>query len=169
MSRNKTKKAKFNAIDGIIILLVLACIASLAYKAFVIGEIENGTGLSEYRVYFKIDDIKSTSADYFLAGDIVRVKSSEKVMGVLDGIVQHIPAVGAYNENGEEIFYPDLNNSTIYDETRYSLVGYITVKGEMTESGFLLNGESYIAPNSIIEIVTDKVESSIRIISINEK
>lgn len=169
MSKNKAKSAKFNAIDALIILLVIACIASIVYKAVIASDVGGDSDLAEYRVYFKIDDIKSTSAGYFHTGDTVRLKNNGREVGVLDGIVQHVPAVGAYNENGEEVFYPDIPDQTITNDTRYSLVGYITVRGEMTDKGFLLNGESYVAPNSTLDILTEWVDCSIRIISINEK
>ena len=167
MISNNGKKVKFNATDVLIILLILACIASVCYKAFFAESLAPESDLSEYRIYFKIDDIKSTSLAYFVPGDNVRLTSSDEKVGMLEGIVQSLLAVGAYNDNGEEVFYPSIDKSN--DETRYSVYGNITVKGKMTDGGFLLGGERYIAPNSTLAIITEHIETEIKIISIIEK
>lgn len=163
------KKDRFNSIDALIILLVIVMLVSVVYRAVVNDGNTIDMGLKEYRVYFTVDDIRSTSLKYFVAGDTVRIKSTNAKMGTLDGIVQHVPAVGAYNDNGAEVFYPELKDQTIYDDTRYSVIGYITVKGEMTSNGFLLSGTTSLTSNSVLRIVTDHIETDIRIISINEK
>ena len=167
MYSNNAKKGKFNAIDALLILLAIACVLGIGLRAYSESK-TNNSNLAEYRIYFKIDNISSQSLKYFTAGDIVRVKSSGATLGKLDAIVQHVPAVGGYNENGGEIFYPTKDGG-IYAPTRQSLVGYITVRGEQTESGFLLGGETYIASGSEMEIVTDKVQTTIKILSIDEK
>ncbi len=168
MSENKNK-GRFNVIDIFLILLALLCVFSIAYRALNVDARIKSTELKEYRVYFKVDDIRSSSLPYFVAGDTVRIKQNNKTFGKLDGIVQYVPAVGAYNENGGEVFYPNIEKPTLYNDTRYSVVGYITVKGEMTSSGFSLNGEQYISSNSTLEIVTERIQTTIRIISITEK
>lgn len=167
MYNDNTKKGKFNAIDALLILLAILCIFGVAYRTYT--EIRtNSDNLAEYRIYFEVDEISSASLKYFTAGDIVRVKSTGNEIGVLDAIVQHVPAVGGYNENGGEIFYPEKDGG-IYSPTRYSIVGYITVKGEKAKNGFLLGGETYISSGSTMEIVTDKVQTTIKILSIDEK
>ena len=169
MISGNNKKVKFNAMDVLIILLIIACIASVCYKAFFAESLAPESDLGEYRIYFKIDDIKSTSLAYFVPGDNVRLTSSDEKVGTLEGIVQSLLAVGAYNDNGAEIYYPEVEDQTIYNDTRYSLTGYILVKGIMTDKGFLLNGTTYIAPNSELEIVTQHVKTSIKVVSINGK
>ena len=166
---NENKKSRFNAIDGVIILLVLLCLVAIAYKAITYNDHAVNADLKEYRVHFKVDNISSSSYDYFVKGDTMRIKSTNRAFGTLEGINQHVPAVGAYNENGGKVLYPLLENLGIYNDTRYSLSGYITVRGEMTEYGFLLNGDTYIASNSTLDIISEHIETTIRIIDIIEK
>ena len=166
---NEIKKSRFNAIDGVIILLVILCLVAIAYKAIAFDENSVNSNLKEYRIHFKVDDISSSSYDYFVKGDTLRIKSSGRVLGKLEGINQHLPAVGAYNENGGKVLYPSIENPTIYNDTRYSLSGYVTVKGEMTENGFLLNGDYYIASNTSVYVISEHIETEIRIIDIIEK
>ena len=162
-------KAKFNAIDALIILLVLTLLAGAAYRMVVYDENANNAKLKEYRVYFKVESIRNTARQYFVAGDIVRIKSTNQTMGTFDSIVQHDPAVGAYNDMGGQVFYPEIENPDIYNDTNCFVIGYITVKGEMTNNGFLLNGDTYISTNSDLDIITDHIETTIKIISITEK
>ena len=166
---NEIKKSRFNAIDGVIILLVILCLVAIAYKAITFDENSVNSNLKEYRIHFKVDDISSSSYDYFVKGDTLRIKSIGRVLGKLEGINQHLPAVGAYNENGGKVLYPSIENPTIYNDTRYSLSGYVTVKGEMTENGFLLNGDYYIASNTSLYVISEHIETEIRIIDIIEK
>ena len=164
---NNVNKGKFNVIDALLILLAILCVFGVALRAYNDSRADSKY-LAEYRIYFKIDDIRSTSLKYFVAGDVVRLKSSGETVGKLDAIVQHVPAVGDYTENGAEIFYPSKDGG-IYSPTRYNLVGYITVRGEQTDKGFLLGGTTYITSGSELEIVTDKVQTTIKILSIDEK
>lgn len=165
----ENKKVRFNAIDALIILLVIALLVGIAYRAVVYDENAEDAKLKEYTVYFKVESIRNTARQYFVAGDIVRMKSTNQTIGVFDSVVQHDPAVGAYNDKGGQIFYPEIENPDIYNDTNCFVIGYITVKGEMTDSGFLLNGDTYISSNSDLEIVTDHIETTIKIISITEK
>ena len=166
---NENKKSRFNAIDGVIILLALLCLVAIAYKVITFNDNTINADLKEYRVHFKVDSISSSAYDYFVKGDTMRIKSTNRVFGTLEGINQHLPAVGAYNENGGKVLYPTVDKLTIYNDTRYSLSGYVTVRGEMTEYGFLLNGDTYISSNSTLDIISEHIETTIRIIDIIEK
>lgn len=169
MNNTNVKKGKFNAIDFFVILVALACLFTIVYRAVVVDENAVNARLDEYIIHFKIDSIRSSALDYLKSGDTLRIKSSNKVLGKLEGIDQHLAAVGAYNENGGKVFYPMLENLSIYNDTRYTVSGYITVRGEMTENGFLLNGDTYTASNMVYEIISEHIETTIRIIDITEK
>ena len=164
---SESKNTKFNIMDALIIILVLACICTVVFRALEIENVSSAKDLDEYVVYFKVDNIRSSSLQYFVEGDTVRIKSTNKVLGTLDEIVQHVPAVGAYNDNGEEVFYP--SDDDVEGETRYSVYGNITVWGKMTDEGFLLDSEKFLAPNSTWAIITEHIETEIKIISIIEK
>ena len=45
--------------------------------------------------------------------------------------------------------------------------GTLTAQGEMTDSGFMLNGTKYISPNMMIEIETQNITVSMRIVDIS--
>lgn len=169
MNGEVKKKGKFNAIDAFIILLVIACILSVVYRYLMLEEISVDATLKEYVIHFKVGEVSGTSLKYFKAGDTFRIKSSEMRLGTLDGIQQHVPAVGAYNKNGSKIYYPQLEDETIYNTSYYSAVGYVTVKGKMTDEGFLLNGSLYLTANDELQVVSEHIETTIKVVSITEK
>lgn len=168
MSNENTKKGRFNAIDAFIILLAIACIVTVAYRFVSTDESLASNNYKEYNVKFAIDSVRASAYPYLVTGDTVRLKSNGKTLGTLSGMNLHIPAVGAYNENGAEVLYPDIANPTYLNDTRYYSVGYITVKGEMTQAGLLVGGV-YVVPNSSLAVVTEHIETTVRIISIDEK
>ena len=169
MNTEKSKAYKFNIMDTLIVVLLIICLISVFLRAFEIKNVTSGVGLEEYTINFKVENIRSSSLEYFVSGDSVRIKQSNKILGTLEGVAQHLPAVGAYTDDGREVFYPDIESEELKNETRYSLVGSITVRGKMTDGGFLLNGDTYLAPNSVLHVVTEHVETDIKIIGIFEK
>ena len=49
---NENKKSRFNAIDGVIILLALLCLVAIAYKVITFNDNTINADLKEYRVHF---------------------------------------------------------------------------------------------------------------------
>lgn len=169
MSNENKKKGRFNAIDAFVILLIVACIVGVVYRYITLEETSVNATLKEYVIHFKVADVSGTSLKYFKTGDTFRIKSNGVRLGTLDGIQQHVPAVGAYNKNGAKIYYPQLEEETTYNTSHYSAVGYITVKGKMTADGFLLNGNTYITANDDLHVLSEHVETTLRVMSITEK
>ncbi|MBR2432016.1 MAG: hypothetical protein IKB23_03780, partial [Clostridia bacterium] len=132
-------RRRFNVMDAIIVILVLLCIVSIIYRFDFIDGIGVSDNSEEYRIYFEIEDIRNTSVASLVPGDTVRNAKTNEKIGVFDEIVQNIPALATYNNDGKEIYFPPENAENKYDETRYYVTGYITVSGRMTENGFLLN------------------------------
>ena len=48
------------------------------------------------------------------------------------------------------------------------IVGSITVTGTMTENGFLVSGNTYIAPNSLVKVSGKYVDLEIRVLSLKK-
>lgn len=162
------KKGKFNAIDALIILLLIVCIGSVLFRVFDLNEQTVDAQLREYKVQVKIDSLSTAAIPYLQKGDVIRLKDSNEVIGTFEGLKQVVAAVGAYNDEGEKVFYPEISESTIYDDSRCLVSCLITVMGERTENGLLLNGDTYITSNSELVIITENIETVVRIVSIGE-
>ena len=169
MKNNEVRRGRFNVMDAFIILLILVCIATLVYRLNLIDGMGVSNENEEYTLYFKIEDIRNTSIDSLVPGDNVRIVSTDERVGTLAGLLEHIPALATYTEDGRAIYYPEEVKENKYDETRYYVTGNITVSGRMTDTGFLLNGKTYIAPNSTLEIITEHIQVSIKVVNIIKK
>lgn len=166
---NETRRGRFNVMDAFIILVVLVCIASLIYRLNIIDGMGVSNTNEEYSLHFEIEDIRNTSTNSLVPGDIVRLADSDEKMGTFEEIIQNIPALATYTEDGRGIYYPPENEENKYDETRYYVTGYISVSGRMTDTGFLLNGKTYLAPNSELTIVTEHIQVTIKVVNIIKK
>ena len=168
-NRNQeSKKGRFNVIDAFIIIVILLCIASVVYRMVNTNAYGGSTEMDEYQVSFEIDNIRQSSVDDIKSGDKVRFKSDNVKIGELAEINDPTPAVGEYNDSGEEVLYPE-QTAGKYPDTRCRVTGTINVRGRMTDNGFLLEGNRYIAPNGEIEIITEHIEATIRITGIVAK
>lgn len=169
LKSNEDRRGRFNVMDALIILVVLLCVAGIIYRSNLI----DGVGISdtneEYRLYFEIEDVRNTSVNSLVPGDTVRLVSSNEKIGTFEEIVQNIPALATYNEDGKGIYYPPESEENKYDETRYYVTGYISVSGRMTETGFLLNGKTYIASNSDLQIITEHIQVTVKVVNIIKK
>ena len=129
MRKEQVKKHKINVMDILIILLTLVCITSIVLRA---TSNNNEYQPKEYRVYFEIDDIRSSSFTYFEghSGDTVRIKSSGKILGTLgDEFVRGV-AVHTYTETMDDgtvvtkqATHPAPESGALYTQERCSISG----------------------------------------------
>ena len=166
---NEARRGRFNVMDAFIILVVLICIASLIYRLNLVDGIGISNTNEDYSLYFEIEDIRNTSTNSLVPGDTVRLVDTDEKIGTFEEIVQNIPALAAYTEDGRGIYYPPENEENQYDETRHYVTGYISISGRMTDTGFLLNGKTYVAPNSTLLIITEHIQVSIKVVNIIKK
>lgn len=163
MSNETTKKGRFNAIDALIILLTLTCIFGVVCRYVMIDSRDDG--LLEYTVSFRIDDVSSSALDHISVGDAFRIKTSGVELGCIESVASNGPAIGAYDDNGEPIYYPTSSG----EAERISITGTLTVQGRMTESGLLVGSYMYLSPNSTLQTVSERIDVAIRIMNIIEK
>lgn len=171
MTKDNSKKTSFNFVDALIILLVLVCLVVIGFKGFITHKELSEVEMKEYKLSFKIDNIRGSSCKYFEKGDVVCLASNGQVIGYIDDIVQHVPAIGAYTVDGKEILYPEFENPNIYTDSRYSLTGYIVIKGsalEKTDNGNCVNirGNIKITENELVKITTEQVNVQVKITEI---
>lgn len=177
MRKENIKKYKINVIDILVILLALVCITSIAWRSVSIKEAEKIYGNQEYRLYFQIDNIKSSSYSFFdgHSGETVRMKDGGAILGALGSEFVRGIAIHTYTESEDgnqtehKHYYPESTNDSVYSADRCSISGYIVISGKLTDKGFLLNGNIPLAPNQILDVVTEHIETSIEIIDIVEK
>lgn len=155
----KNTRSVFNAIDIAILLLILICAVGIYVRYERETSINAGDG-ETYTVDFVCEKVRYTTVDYLNVGDDVYFGETSKKLGTVTGTIVSRPS-------SEEIF-TDGKKVTVYypSDTVIDINGSLSVSGVMTENGFLIGGDTYIAPNSVIEISGQRVNLTVRIVSI---
>ncbi len=162
MSNENGKKRRFNVVDAVIILLIIACVAGVAYRTFTLKSVDDNA--LEYKLYFEIEDIGSESVNYFKIGDAFRTGSGTTVLGTLESFSVNGSAVGAYNDSGKPVYYPA--DDVLGGYARINVGGCISVMGEMTSRGLLVGGALYISPNCTLELVSEHISVTVKVTNI---
>ena len=154
-------KGRFNIIDLILLITVLACIAGIYLRYSASQDFGVKQQLDSFTLSFEVQNIRYTSADAFPSGDAVYMRSDDTYVGTILSLDSTSPT--------EYIFFDLAGNvkQTYYPEnTRIDVTGKILSQGRMTENGFLLNGNVFVAPGRTYSIKTPHIDVDITITDI---
>lgn len=153
-SQNGTKlKNKFNIVDFFIIAVVIACICGVVLRFNLIEKLNVGAAKDTVEISFYIHNISDYSTQALVVGD--DAYNGSVYMGKLGTI--EIGKAEYYIENSEGVL------ELTYDDTRYDVRGTIIGSGTMTEDGFMLNNNTYIAPGKEMLISTKNITVNVLI------
>lgn len=158
---NKTK-SRFNGVDLLIIIIFIGCLVGLALRYQLVDTIRNSGTNQKAEVSFYLEDIKSTSEDFFSEGDTFFIVENGERLGVLQGGFVFEPAE-EFNMNleGDYVKSASVNG-------RSDMRGTLLADGLFTNEGFMLNNTKYIAPGSEITIHSSKIEVTVILTDIKE-
>lgn len=157
----KTKKFRFNIIDAVIIITVIAVIAGLVLRAGLSGQIN--AEKQEAKITFIATNIHSEiAASTLLDGDEFYSETYECKFGTIcDRDKFEITPAEQHNESASG----ELVVSTL--EHRSDVRGYLTAEGYFDEdNGFLLGGKNQIFPGGNYEIYSQNRRLYILIVDI---
>lgn len=158
---NKTK-VRFNGIDLLIVILVIACIVGIAMRYDVVDVIRYAGDEQTARVSFFLANIKESSEDCFEEGDAFYIDQTNEYLGVLEGGFVFEPAEDFnMTASGEYVKSASVN-------ARSDMRGTIEAKGVFSNEGFLLNNTKYIAPGSEITLQSNKIKVTITVTGIEK-
>ena len=175
---NKVKKDKlekknsphFNVLDAVIILIVILIIVVIYFRYNIVDIIKNSQDKEDYAISYTVKDIRYTTYNYVHVGDRLYFSDSGDSFGTLlncDPNNQEpwnkSPASQHFTTSSGEVveaFYPN-------DESRIDVKGRLLCEGYYTEDGgFLLDGNTYIAPGQTISVHTELVSFVISVTAI---
>ncbi len=167
--KKDNKKAHFNVVDAVIILLVISVAVGVFFRGRIVEKLWEQTQSADYVVSFSIEDIKYTTPTYINVGDKVYFADNGELIGEFMSESDNANALNItpaskyfYDSNGNvvEVFYPD-------GESRVDAKGRILCKGYYGEDGgFSVDGRHYLAPGQSINVKTELVSVTINIMSI---
>ena len=165
-----SKRAHFNVIDAVIIILVIAVALGIYSRFNVVETLWAKNETEKYAVSFSVKDIRYTTATYVNVGDKVYFADNDELFGaIMSESEDNENALGItpsskYFTDSEgkvvEVFYPS--------DTRIDVKGRIECTGYYNgEGGFTVDGRKYLAPGQTVEVRTELVTVTITVTSID--
>lgn len=161
-TQKKPTHVRFNIIDLVLIIAVLACLVGVYLRYTASEQFGVNHELEDYVLSFEIKNIRYTSADAFPEGDPLYLNGKDTVLGTILAIDSTTPAEVVFTDkkgNYKTIYYPE--------DSRIDLSGRILSNGVMTERGYLLGGNTYLAPGQSYYVETPLINVSVTITAIN--
>ncbi len=159
---SRKNKTKFNIIDFIIILLVIASVGGIYVRYNLIDKIGVNAQLKNYEITFIAKELRYTSLNAFEKDANVRDRINGNSIGVFKEIETTSPSsVYVTKSDGviEKLYYPE--------NTKIDVKGKIIVRGIMTDTGFLLDGKHYIGTGTTLKVSTEKLDIDISVEALN--
>lgn len=150
-------KKRFNVVDFFIIAAVAACVIGAVLRFNLIEKLNVGAAKDTVEISFYVHNISDYSAQALSVGD--NVYNGGTYLGKI-GTVE-ISKAEYYFENPEGVL------ELTYDEMRYDVRGTIIGTGTMTEDGFMLNNNTYIAAGKEMIVTTKNISVNILVTNIN--
>ena len=169
VSSERANGPRFNALDAVIILLVVLTVVGVYFRYSILDLLRNDANSQQYVVTYSIDNVRYTTPTYIKVEDEVYFASNGKFFGMLLSESENqdplniMPASEYFvDSNGEvkEVFYPN-NESRVTAKGRLLCQGYYNSDG-----GFYVDGNMYIAAGQTVDVYTETVSVTIRIVSI---
>lgn len=153
MNTNDTPKNKkrFAAVDILIAILLLLCIAGIGVRIFIgEGNLFHKGDAGEYVVSYLIFGEADDYSSLFSEGCEFYLENGT-LLGTLTGNAAFTPALlSSENSRGEYV-------ATYATDGTVDIRGTMIVKGSMTESGFVLNSKTYISPNMTLTVSSSDI------------
>lgn len=152
------KKTRFSLADFLIILVIISCALGLLFRTGLIDKFLDKTKTEELSVKFCAEAIPENTNSVFVENALFY--DGNDLFGKL--VSANIePAVGYYeNERGELTEYEIAEHVDIY--------GTFLCQLAHSENGYLLRGQTYIAPGSTFVIKSEGQITEITILSIGK-
>lgn len=153
-------KGRFNIIDFLIVVAIIGCIAGVFLRYDLASKIGLNRNKDEVEISFVVVGLREGATEALFEGDTIYWKQNGMEIGKL--ISKEVtPAVHYILDENYEY-------QKRYNDYRYDVRGVISVKGNMTESGFMLNGTQFIAPGKELMIESKNISTTITVTDVKQ-
>ena len=157
---SKPLKKKFNIIDFLLIVLILAALISVLLRNDVTSKLNVGQKMTDVEYTFLVENIRDTSCDKFAEGKEFLLQSNDESIGTLTSY-EILP----YEQ------FMELSNGEIVKSAvpnRYTLKGTLKTQVQKNSDGFYLEDNVFLSPGSTFYVKFDILYFMISVISVNE-
>lgn len=160
---------RVSALDIFIVILVLMCIAGVIVRIYVGSEgilPVLDPDIAEYAVSFEVKQAKASISGYLSSGEKLWTENGELFGTVSDNVTVTPAQVFVEDKDGKYISV--YSSADIGDNSLVDIKGSVVTEGYMSDYGFLVGGETYVAPNYEIELHTEKATVTVIITGISK-
>ncbi len=154
---NQRNRIQFSVIDFIILLLILAGLCGVVLRYDLANRLFSQTALTEARITFVAEAVSPEEAAVFTENTIFYTENSS--FGTLTTITSE-PAIIFYETSIGAL-------ASYEDPKRVDISGSFSSEVLLTDDGYLLNGNTFIAAGSTFTVKAHSASVLITIISIN--
>ena len=156
---NDKPKVRFNIVDFLIVVAVIAAILTLIFRGTLTELIGNVIYTQDAVLSVRVDGLSEEQAEQISEGDILWL-GDEKLGSVISKSSENshrmiLDASGA----GSEF-------QSVRDPEHFDLTFSVSVKGVYSDDGFHLFGRSFVGVGEKLKVISDKYGYEVTIISI---
>ncbi len=173
----KEKKTRFNLIDLIIIIVVIACIITTVFRAAILEKLSFASNNDTVLISFCAENLTADELAFINIGDEFRLDGETfGVMMGYDAPNQDVVILKTQTlKDGESddtadsgAFKTEVKFETATEADLYRLEGTMEVKGKNTENGFFFGSDTHIGVGKVLNLDGEKCNISIVITKITE-
>ena len=150
---------RINVIDVFIILLLVLSLVGVGVRLGTNAYLNNKNN-TEYILTLQVSAISDVKENAVAVNDKVYLTESSELIGVISEV--KLAPQGAFTE-------PSDTSQELPNIEKYDMTCTVTVKGNMTENGFMLEGGKYIYIGMTLDISTTGYRGSTVVMGITNK
>lgn len=152
-------KTRFNMIDLIIVLIIIACIIGTVFRGTILDRLSFSSSADSVKVSFTAENLTYEDISVLNTNDTLYL--SEKSFGTLTSMsyVKQTIVVPSQDQ---------LSFTEALDPAHYTLTGEIEVSGKNTDKGFFFDSDIHIGVGKVLNLESSKCAISIVITKITE-
>ena len=158
MSTNENK-TRFNMIDIIIVLIIIACIIGTVFRGAILDRLSFSSSADSVKVSFTAENLTKEDITALKVGD--EFSLSDKSFGVLKSVSDEKQTIVIPSED-------KLSFTTALDPEHYTLNGEIEISGKNTDKGFFFDSDIHIGVGKVLNLESSNCAISIVITKITE-
>ncbi len=160
LSKFKRSKAKFNAVDFLIIVGVIAAVLVLVFRATIADFVGNSVYREKAEITFVIQNADKSTAEKIKEGDVFYLENLK--LGEVLGVSFVYSTVCVLDKSGESPIFKEIT-----DEQHYDITVKVSSAGAYFEDGFYLGGENHLGVGQKIAVFSENFESEALITAIS--
>ncbi len=166
----KERKTRFNLIDLVIVIVVIACVIGTVFRAAILEKLSFASNNDTVVITFCAENLTAEELAFINRGDEFSLDGETfGIMGDYKSPNQDVIVLKTEHKLEENNrIKTEVRFDTATDSNLFRLEGTMEIKGHNTESGFFFGSDTHIAVGKVLNLDGEKCSISIVITKISE-